>query len=1537
MDAGEYDTNTLLISNLSAISYRIYEPIASQSSTYTFAASDVEDSLRNDGHLVYMDAVRRGIWCFYLSSGEPTQPERIGLTARMEVCGYPLGLVGDGNLEPTSLLKNRPPGTTAINTPSSSSSAGSALDMSMRNAQTYNLPPTPVVVDGKASSTPVGDAKGYGSVPAQDIYEFFITAILSSLTTYFCRNNGSILLNHRTVLLPSPAFNPGDADWSQPPRTSALATFRTYLTTTGSLVIALHVSLLQGLVSAADVLRSSLLSAGPTVLAAPFGAFGALQGVVDRDGQAADIGFGQSPDTQISRLRPDHSDRFLQWKSTCSKLLEMRGISPSLLDGCSWLNIHFHQRKPYEQRPDGKRTPLFNPGPTAPWPAVLCFRKPKLETALDMAFEKPFSVPGAESLDPLNKAKTWCQGVSDREDALTRRKKERDTALTQEHPDADVRSHPQVNGYSPIALWRSTNGGPPPATGTMYPTPPDGIQPSAVTPSFDGGLVQSPAGQPATNMVEDLHAATQQNAPAPDDFTIGWDGVEPRQEQPANNFAEDNMFGDLGDNFFESGELTDADFNFFDEHPVGVDLDIPMHSDMGTTSFEIPKGWNRGFEEGAQAASGPENNTADTRTVPPQFTKPELKHARSTLAEESRRQFNMENFNLNSAIGIKRNDSPFNPETIYKRIKASIRIPPPPITVRRGVPPRRRSMFGKVDFDPALSLTSKKYEESGTFDFRSSALKEKENKTLQNGGPLSTGRLPGSARQRRNLKDLPSGIGSMLAKMAAGTANSPTHRDASVSDSDNSSWASDDDDPNDPMGRTSSPSKSSVLRRRPDDDMVSIAASFRELDNMSADSPGYGPVDLSRLSNSEIPEFSLAKYFADPEPVPLRISISDDDFMTVAQIVTEQAASGSLKLTHQRPSSEIYDIRRSLVKAIRYSVRGLQKALPRSLAGAVVCQLRPFAEVQDVPLLVQPNGRVQMRPAEYPKPSVFPIPAPHVVVRRYENQLSVLPSAVSFWETLGLGPVQGPKDIVSICVFPMADGMRDNAAAFLDRVQSTYESFRLGSFERLPTVGNVVDGLVLLATDQDIFSPGLPGVRSTYSDQMAVLAMALANSPTTKKNFVTYFTYAPDNPSSIVDGCSAFQELFEHYKRCMMDRKKAIANELVLQLVPLDAVASETSLVVLSPSECSRLCLETYDRCTLFGGPMPSPAIMLERALPRAIDFKLAATPSPDLLREYSCIHVAYARSVDERWVTAAWTDNRGSIQTMASYCLGRRGKPLSRQLAEVVHEIWETTHDLISTCKVHWRIIITKCSPIDPQELELWTSLAQAEPRGGNFSLVLLTVDTDPSLQLIPRAAAIPLSAPSAFYTTPVSTPQPPSAVSPDQSWNNPSTPINTAGPNLGATTPGGGDNPAGLPQPNPAADASSDAGDTATLVDSAAQTWGVVISHRLNNSPSLTDLNPALASGYLIKRAGPRPEDMPVAMEVNVVYSDNARAMYDGLLREMLTYFRGLATLARARGVTTGVELGRDGGRGGVAGDVRPWHVAVAEKGVRGLYLLM
>ncbi|KAH8897086.1 hypothetical protein GQ53DRAFT_679708 [Thozetella sp. PMI_491] len=1503
MDAGEYDTNTLLINNLSSIAYRIYAPVAAPSSAYTFAASDVEEALRNDGQLVYMDAVRRGIWCFYLAGKDdssPSQPEQLGLDTTIEVCGYRLQLVEEGRFEPSSLL-NRPPGFNSINTPSSSTSSGSALDMPAKNAQATSasaigasgaLASGQMDLDTKVGLNPTPEIKGYGSVPIREIHEFFITAVLSSLSAGFCHQLGAIPLNHRTVLLTSKVFQPDYAGSDPSSPTSALATFRAYLTTTGTFVISLSVSLAQGLVSLAESSRLHL-PGGSSVLTAPMGAFATFSSVVI-DGDSAMV---QSPDTQISRYRAEPSDRFAQWRTTCSRLLQMRGMSASLLDGCSWLNIHFIPRKLYDHRTDGRRTPMSTNGPIAPWPAVLCFGKTR------RSLRKTLPAAEGKNLDPLGFTRDWLLGAPEREQ-LSKKKREREAASALEAGEGEGASL-LTSGYSPLQLRGPANQTTASAAGAMYPTPPGGVQPG-VTPSFDGTL-SSPGNHPTATTMVDADAPANPAPPPQDAFDDNWEGADQKREQQNVAFLEgENLFGDLDEDVFESNELTDADFNFFDEEPDGDNLDLAALDDI-EMSTGLPE---TAAEPVLEPAPEPESKP-ESRPASPQFTKPELKHARSSLIE-NRQQLNAENFHTNTAVGIKRHSSPFNADTVYKRIRASLRGLPAatPDSKDTNAPPRRGSVFERVEFDPALSLTNKKYQGKGQFNPTLPLDRSKKDGSFDSGGPLAS-------RYKKYPKELSTGLGSLMAKITGNLEhNSPQHnfmrRDDPPSDADDVSLVSDQDDTSDTSDEPSSPAISGVVRRRADDDVISMAASFKDLENATADMPAYGSIDLSRLSIPENPELSLAKYFADPDPVPFQLSRADEDCITIAQILTEQAVTGDLKLFSPTLWSEPQEVRRTLMSAVRHSMQGLRYALPKALGSAAECQLRPLIEAQDVPLLGQP-ARTAPRPAgqELVRPNIFSIPAPHVEVRRFENKISLLPSAVAFWESLGLGPAEGGKDIVSLCVFPGWEGVQSSASDFLDGIRSSYETMKLGTFDRMSTSGGIDNGLVPYDTVLEPSSHGfvVPRAASNLLDQMTRLGQALAASTYTERNFVVFFIYDPDTPGLIVDSCSAFQELFEKYKRALSERKKQVTNELVLQLVPMNLVASETTMVVLTPRDSFRLCVEVYDRCTLFEGPMPAPAIRLEEPLPRVIDFKLTTIPSASLLHEKSCVHIAYALSVDERWVTAAWTDNQGSKQMTASYCLARRGKPPSTSFHDIAHEIWETTHDLISIWKVHWRVIITKCGPMDQAEAEFWTQLAQTESKA-TVSLTLLAVDTRPSLQLIPPLVRIPLTAPSTFYSTPVSTPQPMSIVSPDQSGN-PSTPMG-ATPGVTATTPGGENS---VPEPD---------GET-TLVDVTDATWGMVVAHRLNNSTSLTDLNPSLVSGYLVKRGGPRPEDAPVVMEVNIVHSEGNPRMFEAVLREMLTHFRGLGALARVRGMVD------------PATDVRPWHVAAAEKGARALYQLM
>ena len=90
------------------------------------------------------------------------------------------------------------------------------------------------------------------------------------------------------------------------------------------------------------------------------------------------------------------------------------------------------------------------------------------------------------------------------------------------------------------------------------------------------------------------------------------------------------------------------------------------------------------------------------------------------------------------------------------------------------------------------------------------------------------------------------------------------------------------------------------------------------------------------------------------------------------------------------------------------------------------------------------------------------------------------------------------------------------------------------------------------------------------------------------------------------------------------------------------------------------------------------------------------------------------------------------------------------------------------------------------------------------------------------------------------------------------------------------------------------------------------------LNDRRTLSDRPASVASGYLVKRAGPRDEDGLIPLGVHLVHGQKP---YKAVLKEILGMYRNLGTLARARGVEDPVK------------SVLPLHVAAARKAWKAL----
>ena len=190
----------------------------------------------------------------------------------------------------------------------------------------------------------------------------------------------------------------------------------------------------------------------------------------------------------------------------------------------------------------------------------------------------------------------------------------------------------------------------------------------------------------------------------------------------------------------------------------------------------------------------------------------------------------------------------------------------------------------------------------------------------------------------------------------------------------------------------------------------------------------------------------------------------------------------------------------------------------------------------------------------------------------------------------------------------------------------------------------------------------------------------------------------------------------------------------------------------------------------------------------------------------------------------------------------------------------------------------------------------ALADSSRPSILCTILTVDANPLVTF--TGADLPTSSSDvapAFLVTPGATPQ-----------------TNTPSPDISglSSTPAGNAAQVGTP---PANAAFGEHDSEAKLVDITDETWGVMMDGIMDDPLTLSDSCASLASGYLVKRAGPRDENGLIPLGVNLVHGQKP---YRGVLKEVLGMYRNLGTLARVRGVVDPMR------------SVLPLHVAAARK---------
>ncbi|KAG0161138.1 hypothetical protein PDIDSM_8671 [Penicillium digitatum] len=798
------------------------------------------------------------------------------------------------------------------------------------------------------------------------------------------------------------------------------------------------------------------------------------------------------------------------------------------------------------------------------------------------------------------------------------------------------------------------------STNLVYPTPPDGAAvvglnnsnpPEAFTDDSDFGPPHL------------LQRNSRRNAPGSDISPVQNSGIGIGTGRYDASDEED-LFGEMNERDFGSKGITDADFSFFDD----PDFDGMEGGSRVDDADEALEALHPQSEPEAEAMVDAEHSPNQPPGISTHVEALEV-HASPIYLEAP--QLSEE---------LLAPEEPAHSPT--DRAGQTISPPLSPVEVKRILFPgpeagdhqqstdnRGQGHYHPVVFEKKLGDWDQKYGAAGKFWFSRGGSLDALNHTSE----IPTIGIPRRARSSANAL----GSSKELNKTSLSLIPSENGlRSASVS-SDSSDESIDIISEHVPTP-AAMPSMHSLKRKRAssESDIMSVASQEKSLPGTEA-TPGYAAENSTFLGNflANFSDWTLTGYFSALPPQQHPVIIRREGQLEIAQLLVDQITQFSLK--HPLDGKiGLFDLESEPLSLQAPDDTTL-------LSEASKMDFKRYISLQDE-FFANQLQQHSPPPKDTPKSIISKLPAPHIRVRRGKEYLEALPPAVSFWETFGLEPAYGPKNISAYCIHPQAASKA--ADVFLRRFGLLYQSCSLGTHARGEDSVAFEEGLKLWKSET-----------SSYESMMQVLkriceqlGSELSQSPATTDNHVVYIINPFTHAAALADICSAFWYLFQQLVAGSERRQTQISNELVLQIIPLEFIMSSETMVAPPQTDYLNLALEVYSRCRPNDVDMSpllcAPPMLLADALPRAISFRLAPERSSPL-QDGRSLHIAYSKSLDQRWISVAWSDLPGSIKRTMSYCLRYRQSGGARPISEIRNEIWATTKHIMDKFQARWKV----------------------------------------------------------------------------------------------------------------------------------------------------------------------------------------------------------------------------------------------------------
>lgn len=886
-----------------------------------------------------------------------------------------------------------------------------------------------------AAGTPTRRVDGYSS--SATIYASFISAVAGALNLQLIRCNKAIPLGSRslfTVLDRECDETPMAAD-NDPCSFSALTTLQVQLTSAGKLTVTLQT------ISQPGILRlwqpgddlASLQSVPPGVdlWLAPSGSVARLV-TTTPDSTEALSSYLSGEGVAIDGIE---STQRKQWKHTVLEWLKNFGLSVGSIEETIWVEVEvwepFYSRLAGETLRPNEENTLSLPLKRILWPAIYCFRRVKSATPEPLQTDYPITE------NPLDFAQKW-NGTKTPENADANPKP---AATNQERPrdqGATLGSSSDLSeGFESLA--RASQYPDLQTASLVYPTPPDGaagMGPNATAPS-DGLVDDADMGLTFTQTHNKPKVQDQLSAKDRSDVDMAM-GFGPSAGLMVGSGLydtndDDDLFGDMNEKDFGAKGITDADFSFFDDpgydRMPGAPAQHAVEDMPGVIEPNESEIQHDPLDTITPDVSVPQKTPIENTSLPE--TSPLLEHTPKATHQET-----SVNDNLPGPSSPDENNQTISPPLSPVEIK---KILLPGSTGKIRTPPRHlqgQSYYNPIAFKQNMSNWDQKYGATGKFWFTAS------DGGTTRGPANSLGDIPTIGLPKRHRKVLATEDSS---KTLDGQASPPSdYGQEPWQDSDSSIDSSDESDSAVSEWGASPATFATRKRKRARSNSSSLPVPEKppgEPDQESSIPQASQSIFIGNFL-STFSDWSMTGYFSFPENRVFPVLTRKDLQVQVAQILADQVTQSSLD--HKLDGRVgICDIRDGA-----YSIRTFLEDT-EFLDGMERLDLNGLVSLQDNDLSPPANNatsRQGLQRKETGKGSISKLSPPHVRIRRGKEYLETLPPAVSFWETFGLEPASGPKDIAAYCICP--ESTTEAADAFLERIGLLYSSCNLGEHAR---------------------------------------------------------------------------------------------------------------------------------------------------------------------------------------------------------------------------------------------------------------------------------------------------------------------------------------------------------------------------------------------------------------------------------------------------------------------------------------------------------